>query len=99
MKIPAATLVFCVLAYVHDADASNSLQRKRSGKERDPARKLAFDSKFTGDEDQALWERILQDTGMSLPPTGKLSVVNYTVHPPTVDTVLAENWHARMYTC
>lgn len=73
MKITAAPLLLCLLAHAHDAAASTTLQRKRSGRGDDieSLRKLVSDGKFSS-EDQALWERILQDTGMSMPPTGTI---------------------------
>ena len=69
MKITAAALLFALLAHAQDAAASTTLQRKRSGRG-EGVRELVSDAKYST-EDQALWERILQDAGMSMvPPTG-----------------------------
>ena len=79
MKITTAALLFSLVAQVQDSAARTTLQRKRSGHGDDKESLLQeiSDAKFSAD-DHALWERILQDMGMSMaPPTGTIVLTLY----------------------
>jgi len=69
MKVPAAAILFCVVAHPYEVAAGATLQRKQSS-QGDDARKLVAGAKMTG-EDQQLWDRILRDVGMSMAETPK----------------------------
>ena len=77
MKITTAALLFSLVAQVQDSAAHTTLQRKRSsqGDDKESLLQEISDEKFSAD-DHALWERILQDMGMSIaPPTGTIALV------------------------
>ena len=56
MKISAAALFLGLALCTSESFASKTIQRQQDVVE----------------EDRALWDRILQDAGMSMPPTGEL---------------------------
>ena len=58
MKISAAAALLGLALSTSETLASRTIQRKSDAVE----------------EDRALWDRILQDAGMSLPPTGETSL-------------------------
>ena len=72
MKVSAATVLFCLAALRLDEASSSTLQRKRSGRGTDhEVRELVATAEQFQGEDNLLWERILQDAGMSIMPTGE----------------------------
>lgn len=59
MKISAAAFLLGLALSTSNTLAGRTVQRKQDAVE----------------EDRALWDRILQDAGMSLPPTGEMETV------------------------
>ena len=59
MKISAAALLLGLALSTGESLAGRPIQRKNDAAQ----------------EDRALWDRILQDAGMSMPPTGEMRLV------------------------